>query len=104
MESGGGGGAGSALGLGGNSMSDDEFLFFDPKASARAGAAGNAPRPGRVSYQEAIVFMVGGGNYVEYQNLQELVKRQGSGKTITYGSTEILNAQAFLAQLAALSK
>src|SRR4051794_11555143 len=47
----------------------DDFLYFDPKLSRNA-SVGNAPK-NKVGFQEAIVFMVGGGNYVEYQNLQE---------------------------------
>ena len=30
-------------------------------------------------FQEAIVFMVGGGNYIEYQNLMELAQSKGGG-------------------------
>lgn len=46
----------------------DDFLYFDPKL----GKNNRSPRQNKVSFQEAIVFVVGGGNYVEYQNLQEL--------------------------------
>lgn len=52
-------------------------------------------------YKEAIVFVIGGGNYVEYQNLQEYAKKV-PGKRIVYGSTELLNASQFISQIATL--
>lgn len=45
-----------------------DYLYFDPKV----GKNSRSPRQHKVAFQEAIVFVVGGGNYVEYQNLQEL--------------------------------
>lgn len=45
-----------------------DYLYFDPKVSKNS----RAPRQHKVTFQEAIVFVVGGGNYVEFQNLQEL--------------------------------
>ncbi|KAI9359511.1 Sec1-like protein [Pilaira anomala] len=45
-----------------------DYLYFDPKVSKNS----RSPRQHKVTFQEAIVFVVGGGNYVEYQNLQEL--------------------------------
>lgn len=45
----------------------DDYLQFDPKLSKNA----KIPRH-KVAYQEAIVFVIGGGNYIEYQNLQEI--------------------------------
>lgn len=95
-----------------------DFLYFDPKVSKNS----KAPRSHKVAFQEAIVFVVGGGNYLEYQNLQELanvglvwfhfilltflfIKQQNNSKRkITYGSTEILSPQQFLDQLATLGK
>lgn len=46
----------------------DDYLYFDPKLSRNS----RALRQHKASFQEAIVFVVGGGNYVEYQNLQEI--------------------------------
>lgn len=46
----------------------NDYLYFDPKVSKNS----KSTRQNKVSFQEAIVFVVGGGNYVEYQNLQEL--------------------------------
>ncbi len=46
------------------------------------------------------MFIVGGGNYIEYQNLQDYCTRQQlQQKKITYGTTELLNASEFLAQV-----
>ena len=47
---------------------------------------------------QAYVFMVGGGNYIEYQNLQDYCRRQGT-RQITYGTSELMNARQFLAQV-----
>lgn len=54
----------------------DDYLYFDPKLSRNS----RAPRQYKASFQEAIVFVVGGGNYVEYQNLQQIatVSMKGS--------------------------
>jgi hypothetical protein len=60
----------------------------------------------RQGFSEAIVFVVGGGSLEEYNNLQTFAARN-SGATgaqqgavprrrVVYGSTEILNAQAFI--------
>ncbi|KAF9281810.1 Vesicle trafficking between the ER and Golgi [Mortierella alpina] len=78
---------------------NEDFLYFDPKVSRASNA--KMPRT-RTPFQEAIVFVVGGGNYVEYQNLNEYAQRQTIKKKITYGSTEVLNPKEFLQQLAAL--
>ncbi|KAI8984658.1 Sec1-like protein [Mycotypha africana] len=79
-----------------------DYLYFDPKVSKKSSTI--SPRQTRVSFQEAIVFVVGGGNYVEYQNLQELATQNNNRKKITYGSTEILSPHEFLQQLATLGK
>ncbi|CAM9097949.1 unnamed protein product, partial [Lampetra fluviatilis] len=49
----------------------------------------------------AVVFMIGGGNYIEYQNLMDYIKTK-AGKRVTYGSTELLNATQFIKQLSKL--
>ena len=51
----------------------DDFRYFDPKLLKPTDAGNSVPR-NRASYQEAIVFMVGGGNYAEYQNLVDYAK------------------------------
>ncbi|WWD21359.1 hypothetical protein CI109_105843 [Kwoniella shandongensis] len=83
----------------------DDYLFFDPRATRGRGPTQSAR--GRQQYQESVVFVVGGGGYVEYGNLMEWAGRHqkeggGGGKKVTYGSTEILNPTAFVKTLAKL--
>ncbi|KAI8048060.1 Sec1-like protein [Gilbertella persicaria] len=78
----------------------NDYLYFDPKASKNS----KSQRQHKVAFQEAIVFVVGGGNYLEYQNLQELASQNNSKKKIVYGSTDILSPQEFLDQLATLGR
>jgi hypothetical protein len=61
----------------------------------------NIPR-NRQGFNDAIVFMIGGGNYIEYQNLQDYAKNNRSqmpAKRIVYGCTELVNASQFLEQV-----
>ncbi|KAJ3120266.1 Vesicle trafficking between the ER and Golgi [Physocladia obscura] len=103
--------------------SAEDYLYFDPKASRGASSSsgitmgksssklgggfngsssGSSPASSKIAYQQAIVFVVGGGNYLEYQNLQDYAQRSQQKKRITYGSTEIVTAHEFLAQIEAL--
>ncbi|KAF3940464.1 hypothetical protein ABW19_dt0205482 [Dactylella cylindrospora] len=98
----------------------EDYLYFDPRSSsARSGRAPGAPAPGtaatfgqrRQGFTDAIVFTVGGGNMEEFGNLVEWAKRsqtQGGGglvgggggtgvkRRVVYGSTDLLNAEAFI--------
>ena len=47
------------------------------------------------------MYVVGGGNYIEYQNLQDYSNRQQNSKSITYGASELMNADGFLSQVCA---
>ncbi|KAJ2520338.1 Vesicle trafficking between the ER and Golgi [Coemansia sp. RSA 1939] len=107
--SGGGGGSGNAV-----SRMLDTFVYFDPKQARRGNLAGsNANVPhhagphaaanGDGAAQEAIVFVIGGGNYVEYQNLMEFSRQSSPRKHIVYGSTSIINADGFLGELSRLN-
>ena len=83
----------------------DDYLLFDPRATRTRNPTQSGR--GRGQYQESVVFVVGGGGYVEYGNLMEWASRSsreggGGGKRITYGSTEILNPTAFVKTLAEL--
>lgn len=83
----------------------DDYLLFDPRATRSRNTAQSGRT--RTQFQESVVFVVGGGGYVEYSNLQEWASRSqkeggGGGKRITYGSTEILNPEAFLNALGEL--
>jgi hypothetical protein len=79
-----------------------DYLYFDPKYPHKG-----TPRRTK-AFQEAIVFMVGGGNYLEFQNLKEYAesantKEGGFGKkSIIYGTTEMLTGEQFLKQLSQL--
>ncbi|KDN48219.1 Sec1-like protein [Tilletiaria anomala UBC 951] len=85
----------------------DDYLYFDPKQvrNARGGAATAGTVGGtkaRQAFNEVIVFVVGGGSYLEYTNLQEYAARMraqqvGSAqlRRITYGATEILSPSQF---------
>ncbi|CAA0827734.1 SEC1 family transport protein SLY1 [Striga hermonthica] len=77
----------------------DSYLIFDPRAP-KSSSGGHMRGP----FKEAIVFMVGGGNYVEYGSLQELVHRQQPPKHVIYGTSEILTGGEFVEQLALLGQ
>ncbi|CAH8387455.1 unnamed protein product [Eruca vesicaria subsp. sativa] len=75
----------------------DSYLMLDPIAS-KTGSSVNGP------FREAIVFMVGGGNYIEYNSLQELSQRQAMVKNIIYGATEMLTGSEVVEQLSLLGE
>ena len=52
----------------------DDFRYFDPKLLKPTELGSNSAPRNRAPYQDAIVFMVGGGNYSEYQNLVDYAK------------------------------
>ncbi|KAG7540750.1 Sec1-like protein [Arabidopsis thaliana x Arabidopsis arenosa] len=79
----------------------DSYLMLDPRAS-KSGSSGNSYVKG--PFKEAIVFMIGGGNYIEYSSLQELSQRQEMVKNIIYGATEILTGTELVEQLAVLGQ
>ncbi|KAK4537742.1 hypothetical protein CDCA_CDCA14G3767 [Cyanidium caldarium] len=70
-------------------------LFLDPKAATTSRPS---TAPAR-SFREAVVFLVGGGCYAEYQNLREHFH---DGRRIMYGATEMVSPTAFLQQLSEL--
>ncbi|EGG13723.1 Sec1-like family protein [Cavenderia fasciculata] len=70
---------------------DTDYVYLDPKIQNKT----NVPRR-NTPFKEAIVFVVGGGNYVEYQNLQDWAKKQN--KKIIYGTTELLTSKEFIYQ------
>jgi len=78
---------------------DDEYLYLDPrvKGDVDVAALRNAAR---APVREAIAFMIGGGCYGEYQNLQMVANDR---RSITYGSTEIVDPSTFLNHLANLA-
>lgn len=60
------------------------------------------------TFSEVIVFVVGGGCYAEYFNLQELgrysTEARNSLRNVVYGSTELMDASGFVDQLSQLAK
>ncbi|XP_023746545.1 SEC1 family transport protein SLY1 [Lactuca sativa] len=82
-----------------NNPEIESYLVLDPRAP-KSTTSGQMKGP----FKEAIVFMIGGGNYVEYGSLQELARTPSSAKHIIYGTTEILTGADFVHQLAALGQ
>ncbi|XP_055815445.1 SEC1 family transport protein SLY1 [Solanum dulcamara] len=80
----------------------DSYIIFDPRAPKSSSGMSSSHLKG--PFKEAIVFMIGGGNYVEYGSLQELANRQQSVKHVIYGTTEILTGGEFIEQLALLGQ
>lgn len=77
----------------------DDYLMFDPRAP-RSGTGGQFKGP----FGEAVVFMIGGGNYIEYKSLMELGQHSQPSKHVIYGATEILSGAEFIHQLAELGQ
>lgn len=80
----------------------DSYLAFDPRSPKSSAGAVTSHLKG--PFKEAIVFMIGGGNYMEYGSLQELAKRQQPVKHVIYGTTEILTGAEFVEQLTLLGQ
>lgn len=76
----------------------DTFATFDPKA-----APGRVPRQ-QGPCRDAIVFMIGGGNYLERESLDTWAGRAMPPKCVVYGATELLTGEAFTSQLAELGR
>lgn len=78
---------------------DDEYIYLDPKVKGDVDmkALRNMTR---APVREAITFVIGGGCYAEYQNLQMIANER---RIVSYGSTELLCPCDFLQQLGKLS-
>lgn len=98
-------------------------VVLDPRYEARSRRVAESLHLG---FSEVIVFVLGGGNYAEFQNLQDFASRTSAApdtggmirgpaaalagpgghavgvKTVVYGSTEMLSPEQFLSQLARL--
>jgi hypothetical protein len=84
----------------------DDYRYFDPKLLRAVDSSNSVPRS-KAPFPEVVVFVVGGGNYIEYQNLVDYIKGKSSVanvRRITYGCTQLLTASQLLAQLAKLGK
>jgi sec1 family domain-containing protein 1 len=81
----------------------DGYLLFDPKVEKGRGEAGSDTTR-RMVFSDAILFMVGGGNYVEYEDCMSAVRVPpgcGEAPNLVYGATEVVSGRQFVEQLAA---
>ncbi|KAL0488129.1 SLY1 [Acrasis kona] len=105
-------------------MASEQFVITDPKMlpsqsqvrvmkNDNNGAQSGIGSGGSHTFNDVIVFVVGGGNYKEYQNLGEFFSQQRSrsddhfgtkGHHFTYGCTDVVTGEEFLQQLYALGK
>lgn len=51
---------------------NEDYRYFDPK-QLRSSENSQIPR-NKTPFTEAIVFVIGGGNYIEYQNLVDYTR------------------------------
>lgn len=91
----------------------DDYIYYDPSVTRGS----HSKQPKRKTYNEGMVFIVGGGNYAEYSNLQdwcnEWNKKEGtnngavngnsSSKMVCYGSTDIITAKDFIKECTELA-
>ena len=77
---------------------DDDFLYLDPRVKGDVNVQ-KLRTMSRSPVHETTAFVIGGGCYSEYQNLQMVANER---RTVSYGSTELLDAGEFLAQLGKL--
>ena len=88
-----------ALMAGKESAEAERFQYFDPKqAKAKVGRARLT-----TGYKDAVVFVLGGGCYAEYQNVQDYAKRTAAS-SLVYGCTELCSPEHFMEQLTQLGE
>ena len=82
---------------------EESFAYLDPKLPP--GDSGSSRS--RSHYTQAIVFMCGPGNYLEYLSIREQVAVQQAGaagaasaRNVLYGCAEMQTPSEFLAQVA----
>lgn len=85
---------------------DEEYKYFDPKIMRPVEGQPKSKQPIR----DAILFVIGGGSYIEYQNLMEYEaglnrdKPLSNRMRIVYGATEMPRPSEFLNYLTQLGK
>lgn len=77
---------------------DDDYLYLDPRVKGDVDVA-KLRMMNRAPIREVTAFVIGGGCYAEYQNLQMIANDR---RTVSYGSTELVDADQFLSQLGQL--
>ena len=75
---------------------NDEYKYLDPKI-LRGNEGGQIPRT-KTTFNDSIVFVVGGGNYIEYQNLQDYVKNKNAGHTSSACKSDLENKSLLINQ------
>lgn len=89
---------------------DDHFITLDPRSTTAGGGAmsgGSSQSSANATgtkYSEVIVFVLGGGCYSEYDNLQELLKEKATStnhslRHITYGCTDLICGDEFMEEI-----
>ena len=79
---------------------DDSYCYLDPRPRP---SDGNNNIEKGVKYSDVIVFVMGGGCYPEFYNLQELLKEKvtsgGMLKNVIYGCTDLVSGDGIMNQL-----
>lgn len=78
----------------------DKYLLLDPKKEAGKSGA----EPPQTAAREALVFMIGGGNYLERERIAQWAAQATPKRTVIYGATELLSGAQFSSQLALLGR
>jgi len=87
----------------GSERYNGKYQFVDPKRSQSMGT--NTTDNATGEFGEAIVFVFGGGNFLEYQNLLEFCELPNMrGKRVVYGSTSLLTGEEFVDELRKLGE
>lgn len=92
----------------------EKFALFDPKVlppsnsiryvpNADISSKRNSQRKAHHTlFSDAIVFTIGGGNYIEFENCLEAASRgasTGAAPNVLYGTTEMVTAESFISQM-----
>ncbi|GAX85116.1 hypothetical protein CEUSTIGMA_g12536.t1 [Chlamydomonas eustigma] len=77
------------------SLEYEQYTIFDPKMPAGRSSLDHA----RGAFKEAVVFVIGGGNYQEREVLSGWASRCQPPKQLVFGATEMLSGEEFLMQL-----
>jgi len=88
------------------STPEDLFTLLDPRQRSHQQSLPSNSAQYRQHFTHAVIFILGGSNYAEYNQAQEWARRRGTQMQIplhvTFGTTEMLTGAEFLAQLAQL--
>jgi sec1 family domain-containing protein 1 len=74
----------------------DDYRYFDPKLIKNDNIKIKTP------FNDAVVFIIGGGNYIEYQNLLDNAKLKSTAtnsKRVVYGCTDFMNPASLIQQI-----